>query len=678
MYRKVIAIILIVAYLGTSMPVDAYALRPASHQNVYSVKSASPGSPVNEEKISAQARTKIKTPFYLKPVFYLLIFIFAFFLTRHISTPLTLAGTLVAACLFNGSIFFVHEINKQNRIASKQGDRGAVSFDVPKREISVKVLSDMLGIAIFAISLNFVSILLWIYRTELLKDISVDNILIMKLLFVPFGLYAFVSIAGYLPGTFMSIKKAEERVAAAFIRVWSVAKATKDRLLLKSLDNVRGISVAPKSMYSNVLQDGKDTASGHILFTSNLALWRGMLKYLATRRSIGLYYDKILATSLKRYNSLFWFLFLRMLWEIRSNWELFKRSPRLYPTVTPYILIHSIQFNAVALSFLVPMGIIAIIKLLNNKDREALSYVIDTLINFDAFEDSAVVSGTEVAQAKYLTKQKQHKSKTASKSKRTTKRSDPLASKLKRGKGSSGNKSSSSGNSGRLSSEHSGHPRYFISEEPEAMRVIADKIDRLGRNQRILSIGPGRLELEKELVWMGHTVLCADINDRYLKEADLPYVIANANHLEFPEGSFDTILLCESIGYLNSLDKGIEDIHKFLRPGGHIVVVQPHPTSKIIFDRLISRYEGGKDAIVFYPHYRIQSPTGTKYEFYTAKDMMEALEKCDFRTISHLALFPQKMLGLRDFIIAEKPDPLRPIRKSLPDNEFETQINAAA
>ncbi|MFH1867470.1 MAG: hypothetical protein ABH843_00740 [Candidatus Omnitrophota bacterium] len=199
------------------------------------------------------------------------------------------------------------------------------------------------------------------------------------------------------------------------------------------------------------------------------------------------------------------------------------------------------------------------------------------------------------------------------------------------------------------------HPRYFISTEPDSMLMIADKIDNLGKNQHIFSIGPGKLELEKELLERGHTVFCADVTNEYLSGSGLPYILADINRLELQGRRFHTILLCESIGYLSSLSKGIEEIGNLLLPGGHIVVVQPRPTAKKILELYISRFEEDGTGRKFFPHYKIQSPTGTDYNFYPAKKIKGTLEGFGFMNISHLALFPNTMLGLRDLIIARKP-----------------------
>ena len=102
-----------------------------------------------------------------------------------------------------------------------------------------------------------------------------------------------------------------------------------------------------------------------------------------------------------------------------------------------------------------------------------------------------------------------------------------------------------------------------------------------GPDQTVLDLGTGTGVLPRHLYAHGARFVGADISENQIawarklsKEAgmDIEYVVASAEDVEFPAGSFDVVLACQCFMYFN-LDIVIPKIHALLKPGGHVCIL---------------------------------------------------------------------------------------------------------
>ena len=113
----------------------------------------------------------------------------------------------------------------------------------------------------------------------------------------------------------------------------------------------------------------------------------------------------------------------------------------------------------------------------------------------------------------------------------------------------------------------------FTYDSPALRRWL---IAELGTTRRkILSIGCGAGELERELIAAGHAVTGLDLSPAMLLRAlrkGLPRVVAaEAGRLPFRPQSFDTVLIMESLGYL-ALDDVFREARRVLTKRGRFVI----------------------------------------------------------------------------------------------------------
>jgi ubiquinone/menaquinone biosynthesis C-methylase UbiE len=103
----------------------------------------------------------------------------------------------------------------------------------------------------------------------------------------------------------------------------------------------------------------------------------------------------------------------------------------------------------------------------------------------------------------------------------------------------------------------------------------------LSSEKRILSIGCGSGEIERDLNESGLEVVGVDNSHEMLRKAagrglrDL--VLADARHLPFSRASFDLVMFMESVGYVD-LEKVLPEVKRVLNKSGRVMITfyPPH------------------------------------------------------------------------------------------------------
>jgi ubiquinone/menaquinone biosynthesis C-methylase UbiE len=117
---------------------------------------------------------------------------------------------------------------------------------------------------------------------------------------------------------------------------------------------------------------------------------------------------------------------------------------------------------------------------------------------------------------------------------------------------------------------------------PALRRWLADQI--LPGERRILSIGCGSGEIERDLSKKGLTVVGVDVSHDMLRAAERRglknLVQADAGLLPFSDGYFDLLMFMESVGYFD-LGTVLKETKRVLRRSGRVIMTAypPHHDS---------------------------------------------------------------------------------------------------
>jgi demethylmenaquinone methyltransferase/2-methoxy-6-polyprenyl-1,4-benzoquinol methylase len=118
----------------------------------------------------------------------------------------------------------------------------------------------------------------------------------------------------------------------------------------------------------------------------------------------------------------------------------------------------------------------------------------------------------------------------------------------------------------------------------EAVKMAGRALDRPPR--RILDVATGTADLAVEALKLGpDRVIGVDIAEEMLavgrdklRERRLDHRITlqrgDAEDLEFADGSFDLVLVAFGVRNFENLGRGLEELHRVLRPGGVLVVLE--------------------------------------------------------------------------------------------------------
>jgi ubiquinone/menaquinone biosynthesis C-methylase UbiE len=137
---------------------------------------------------------------------------------------------------------------------------------------------------------------------------------------------------------------------------------------------------------------------------------------------------------------------------------------------------------------------------------------------------------------------------------------------------------------------------YAVSRRKEFLRMYA--------KGSVLEVGAGTGEMSHFLVEHGCHVTATDISSKMVEQIkhklSIEAVVADAEHLPFPDASFDTVVGAEMIYYLDHPEVFIREAYRVLRPGGRILLSSANDTMRI-YDRLraLLRVIGFGDATYF-------------------------------------------------------------------------------
>ncbi len=73
--------------------------------------------------------------------------------------------------------------------------------------------------------------------------------------------------------------------------------------------------------------------------------------------------------------------------------------------------------------------------------------------------------------------------------------------------------------------------------------------------------------------------------NQYAGQSNLQFIPADALNLPFQENSFDAVINIESAHHYGDIDKFLEEVHRVLRPGGHLLMACYEDQRKNVFPR---------------------------------------------------------------------------------------------
>ena len=114
---------------------------------------------------------------------------------------------------------------------------------------------------------------------------------------------------------------------------------------------------------------------------------------------------------------------------------------------------------------------------------------------------------------------------------------------------------------------------------------LLDGLVDLARHPRVIELGCGAAQLSRRLLerFEGTEVTALEVDERQhaknlaSPQARLTFVAAGAQAIPFEAGRFDLALMLKSLHHvpLDLLDQALAEVHRVLRPGGHLYVSEP-------------------------------------------------------------------------------------------------------
>lgn len=201
-----------------------------------------------------------------------------------------------------------------------------------------------------------------------------------------------------------------------------------------------------------------------------------------------------------------------------------------------------------------------------------------------------------------------------------------------------------------------GHPSYvWRSGQDRRLNQIRQYVSL--EDRKILDIGCGLGMYVDKFRRFSDEVYGVDVDEEKVAQASewLPNIqVAPGEHLPYPDGEFDVILLNEVIEHVDDDRMTIREAYRCLRPGGHILIYAPNRLYPFethgfyvfgrYFFRLLPIVNWLPHAIrdVFCPHVRV----------YTAREIRHLFDGLDVELVAETHIMP----GLDN--VAERYGPL--------------------
>lgn len=168
-------------------------------------------------------------------------------------------------------------------------------------------------------------------------------------------------------------------------------------------------------------------------------------------------------------------------------------------------------------------------------------------------------------------------------------------------------------------------------------RVMTLGLDRRWRRRavrdlhgNVLDVACGTGDMAVSLVERGYTVTGVDISEEMLaiarqKAPMVTFMIADAEHLPFPDASFDAVTCAFGVRNFVHLEQGLSEMLRVLKPGGRMVILElATPDSpllrpfynlytKHIIPWLGSRIAGNREAYTYLPESVERFPKGDAF-----------------------------------------------------------------
>ena len=151
-----------------------------------------------------------------------------------------------------------------------------------------------------------------------------------------------------------------------------------------------------------------------------------------------------------------------------------------------------------------------------------------------------------------------------------------------------------------------------------------------GLKGEVLDVACGTGDMAVSLVERGCTVTGVDISEEMLaiarqKSPIVTFMIADAEHLPFPDASFDAVTCAFGVRNFVHLEQGLNEMLRVLKPGGQLVVLElATPDSPLVkpfynlYTRRIipwlgSRIAGNREAYTYLPASIERFPKGDAF-----------------------------------------------------------------
>jgi len=118
------------------------------------------------------------------------------------------------------------------------------------------------------------------------------------------------------------------------------------------------------------------------------------------------------------------------------------------------------------------------------------------------------------------------------------------------------------------------YDRIFHFSDPTQLLTLLD----LGRDRRLLDVGGGTGRVTSVLAEHVGQACVIDVSWGMLSEATAKGLCAYqgaAEHLPFPDGAFDRILIVDAFHHFRDWPCAAAELMRVLRPGGRIVIEEP-------------------------------------------------------------------------------------------------------